>query len=160
MQADTDFFVRAADNNNIPSIKNVVFSVLKEYGLKPDSSGIDKDLEDAQGNYYYKNGFFGVVLNNAAKEIVGTFGLYQINKNVCELRKMYLMKNARGIGLGNLMLTKAIETAKEMNYKKIVLETISPLKEAISLYKKFGFTPVSPHKINYRVDQAFELNIT
>jgi ribosomal protein S18 acetylase RimI-like enzyme len=49
--------------------------------------------------------------------------------------------------------------AKEKHYKKIVLETISVLTVAISLYKQFGFKEIKPKEINERVDQAFELDI-
>lgn len=154
-----EFSIQPANNNDIPSIKNVVFTVLIEYGLKPDSTGKDKDLEDIEENYFNRNGYFGAVLNNNTKEIVGTFGLYTIDKETCELRKMYLLKEARGKGIGKFMLTTAINIAKEKNYKKIILETISPLKEAISLYKKFGFIEIIPKEINSRVDQAFELKL-
>jgi GNAT superfamily N-acetyltransferase len=92
-------------------------------------------------------------------EIVGTFGLYQIDKNICELRKMYLLKHHRGKGLGKFMLNTAIDISKENHYKKIILETISPLKEAISLYRQYGFREITPHEITERVDRAFELII-
>jgi putative acetyltransferase len=156
--ADKDkFFVRPAANEDIPLIKNVVFTVLREYGLKPDEAGKDKDLNDIEKNYFSSGGFFGVIVNNTNNQVVGTFGLFAIDKDICELRKMYLLKNERGKGIGRFMMTYAIKIAEEKKFKKITLETISPLKEAISLYRKFGFKEISPVEINSRVDQAFEL---
>jgi len=43
-----EFQIRAATNQDIPSIKNVVFQSLREFGLNPDESGKDKDLNDKQ----------------------------------------------------------------------------------------------------------------
>jgi len=154
-----EFSIRPATNEDIASIKKVVFEVLQEYKLKLSESGKDNDLNDIEQNYFSKNGYFGVAVDTSSNDIVGTFGLYPINQNICELRKMYLIKQARGKGLGKYLLTCAIELAKERHYSKIVLETISPLKEAISLYKQNGFKEVTPLEINERVDQAFELNL-
>jgi len=154
-----EFSIRPAKNEDIPFIKNVVFTVLSEYGLKHDENGKDRDLSDIEENYFKRDGFFGVLVRNTTKEIVGTFGLFSIDKEVCELRKMYLLKGARGKGFGKSMLDRAISIARKKGYKKITLETISPLKEAISLYKKFGFKEIPPHETSDRVNQAFELVI-
>ena len=154
-----EFIIRPAKNEDIPSIKNVVFGVLQEYKLKPSETGKDNDLNDIEQSYFNNGGFFGVAIDTNLNDIVGTFGLYSLNKEVCELRKMYLLKRVRGKGLGKCILTYAIALAKGKRFKKIVLETISPLKEAIALYKQNGFKEVSPSEINDRVDQAFELKL-
>jgi putative acetyltransferase len=154
-----EFNIRPATNEDIPSIKNMVFAVLREFGLEPSSTGKDKDLDDIEQNYFTSNGYFGVAIDSNTLEIVGTFGLYACSKDICELRKMYLLPYVRGKGLGKCMLTQAIAVAKEKHFRKIVLETISPLKAAIELYKQFGFKEVVPAEINERVDKAFTLNI-
>jgi GNAT superfamily N-acetyltransferase len=156
---NNEYYILPATNEDIPLIKNVVFTALREYGLVPDEFGKDNDLNDIKKNYFDANGFFGVLIQNETNEIVGTFGITFFETGVCQLRKMYLTKRMRGKGLGKLMMETAIATAKKKNYKKIILETVSPLKEAIALYKKFGFTEFTPEIINKRVDQAFELYI-
>jgi putative acetyltransferase len=153
------FQIRAATNQDIPSIKNVVFSSLSEFGLYPDPSGKDKDLNDIESSYLSNNGFFGVVVHMETNLIVGCFGLFPAHDGVCELRKMYVLKETRGKGLGKFILDTAIYTAREKHYKKIILETISPLTTAIFLYKRYGFKEIKPKEINARVDQAFELDI-
>ena len=154
-----DFIIRPANNEDIPSIKNVVFGVLQEYGLKPLESSKDNDLNDIEQSYFNKGGYFGVAADINSNAIVGTFGLYPFTKDVYELRKMYLLKHVRGKGLGRSMLTYAIALAKEKHYTRMILETISPLKEAISLYKQAGFKEFIPAEINERVDKAFELSL-
>ena len=154
-----DCYIRPATNTDIPAIKNVVFTVLKEYGLKPDETGKDNDLTDLETNYFSDNGYFGVVVKNDTEDVIGTFGLHRVNPSTFELRKMYLKQEYRGQGIGKTMLRAAIATAIEKNCKKIVLETISPLKEAISLYKKYGFKEIPSHEVSDRVDQAFELTL-
>ena len=56
-----------------------------------------------------------------------------------QIQKMYLIKEARNIGLGQKLLETALEKAKSLNYKYCYLETISTMERANELYKKFGF---------------------
>ena len=91
-----EFIIRPAKNEDIHSIKNVVFGVLQEYKLKPSETGKDNDLENIEQTYFKNGGYFGVVADTNSNEIVGTFGLYSLSKDVCELRKMYLLKKVRG----------------------------------------------------------------
>ena len=72
---------------------------------------------------------------------------------------MYLIKDARGFGLGKKLLETSIRISREKGYNRMTLETISPLVEAISLYKSYGFHEIAPKAVNSRVDQAFELKL-
>lgn len=147
--------LRPATNADSEQIKFVVFSVLKEYGLKPDSGSTDKDLDSIEQNYFANNGFFGVVEENGS--IVATVGLHKVDGDTCELRKMHSLPTQRGKGLGKAMIEFALSKAKELGYKRVVLETASPLKEAIGLYKKYGFKEYCSDHLAARCDQAFEI---
>ncbi len=147
--------IRAASNTDSEAVKRVVFSVLQEYGLSPDSNSTDKDLENIEASYFLKGGYFGVVEEN--NSIVATVGLYRENATTCELRKMYCLASSRGKGLGKNLLEFSLVKAKELGFSRIVLETASPLREAISLYKKYGFVEYKPEHLSSRCDQAYEL---
>jgi len=71
-----EFQIRAATNQDIPFIKKVVFSSLREFGLNPDENGKDKDLNDIENSYLSNNGFFGIVVHTHTNQIVGSFGLF------------------------------------------------------------------------------------
>ena len=89
-----EFLLRAARNDDIPYIREIVFSCLREYGLRPDPTGKDKDLKDIEKSYFTDNGFFGVAVEFNTNKMVGTFGIFPTDKNICELRKFYLVKGA------------------------------------------------------------------
>jgi putative acetyltransferase len=147
--------LRPAKNADSEQIKTLVFSVLKEYGLKPDSNSTDKDLDAIEESYFSKNGFFGVI--EVEGLIVATVGLHRVTNTTCELRKMYSLPSQRGRGLGKTIMEFALSKAKELGYNRVILETASPLKEAIGLYKKYGFKEFNPEHLSSRCDQAFEL---
>lgn len=141
-------------NGYTKAVKNVVFNVLREYGLEP--SKIDFCLEDVETHYLNNKGYF-VVLLDADQTVVGTGGLYRIDDQNAELRKMYLLADHRGKGLGKLLLNTLLDKARTLGYERIELETASVLMEAIGLYKKHGFQAFYPDHIADRCDQAYEL---
>ncbi|HRH78540.1 MAG TPA: GNAT family N-acetyltransferase [Cellvibrionaceae bacterium] len=147
--------LRPATNADIPFIKAIVFDVLREHGLQPDSASTDKDLEDIEAIYFAQQGFFAVLED--AGHIVATFGLMPVDEQTCELRKMYMLPSQRGRGLGKYLMESALDKACQLGFKRIVLETASPLRTAIALYKKYGFKEYRPAHMSARCDQAFEL---
>ncbi|MBC7797299.1 MAG: GNAT family N-acetyltransferase, partial [Pyrinomonadaceae bacterium] len=147
--------IRAATNAEIDNIKTLIFGVLREYALKPEPNGTDIDLNDIEANYVHRNGTFEI-LENGNGELLGTFGLYPIDAETVELRKMYFDKKIRGKGFGKLTLQRAIATAKTLGFKRIYLETNTVLHEAIGLYQKFGFVETQ-EKHSPRCDKAFIL---
>lgn len=148
---------RAATNADVPPIKDLIFEVLHEYGLSPEPCGADQDIENIEDNYTKRGGVFEVLTDENGK-ICGTVGLFPINDEKVELRKMYFSKEIRGRGFGKKTLQRMIDEAKNRGFQTIYLETASPLIEAIGLYKKFGFEP-TPEMHTARCDQAYFLKI-
>lgn len=152
-----EIFVRSATNDDCRNVQNLVFDILREYGLQPDSAGTDRDIADIETNYINRGGVFEI-LEDADGNLFGTVGLYPIDAETVELRKMYFDKLLRGRGFGKRTLQRMIEKARELGYKKIYLETASVLKEAVGLYLFFNFKPTC-EKHTPRCDQAFILEI-
>jgi len=157
MSKNDEISFRSATNEDCENVRNLVFGVLREYGLEPDRGGIDKDLDDIEASYINRGGLFEVLENDEGK-LLGTVGLYPFDKNRIELRKMYFLPDLRGKGIGKKTLKRMIETAKKKGYDQIVLETASVLREAIGLYTKFGFTE-SIDKHAPRCDKSFYLDL-
>lgn len=151
--------IRPATNADAPAARDLVFSVLAEYGLRGEPGGIDRDLEDIEGSYFAQGGLFEVVENDAGR-LVGTAGLMPIGEGVGELRKMYLLRETRGQGLGKQLLERMLEAARQRGYKRVELETAGVLKEAIALYERYGFKPIPLHShASARCDAAFALDL-
>lgn len=152
------FRLRTAVNKDSGDIKALIFGILEEYSLSSDPESTDRDLENIEEYYTGNRGSFDLIINPEG-EIIATTGIYKINDKTCELRKMYLLKKYRGMGLGRFLLDHSIEQAKRLGYNKIILETASVLKEAIGLYEKYGFTKYKPEHLSSRCDQTYYLII-
>jgi N-acetylglutamate synthase-like GNAT family acetyltransferase len=149
--------IRSATNGDREEIEELVFGILKSYGLALDRDGTDRDLSNIEEIYQSRGGVFEVVENDAGK-IVGTVGLYPLDETTIELRKMYFDPSIRGRGLGKEMLAKMIEKSRNLGYLRVYLETASVLKQAVHIYEKAGFRPVDV-KHTPRCDQGYILEL-
>jgi len=145
--------LRKATNSDSNDISNLVFDILKDYGLEPDPETTDSDLKDIEDSYFSRGGLFYVYEDNGS--IVASMGIYPLDQDTCELRKMYLHSDYRGRGIGKMLMERALTESRELGFKKITLETASVLKEAIALYKSYGFREFKPDHISCRCDQAY-----
>lgn len=90
--------------------------------------------------------FFAALCN----EIAGTFALLKTSDDVFELSKMAVDEKYQGQKIGNRMLEFAIEKAKALGAKKLILFSNTILGPAIHLYKKYGFSEVPIGNSEYK----------
>ena len=79
-------------------------------------------------------------------ELVGGGGIYPsdgLPNGTCELVKMYLLPEARGIGLGKRIIEECLAFAKEKGYSQVYIESMPELENALKVYEKFGFKYIS-----------------
>jgi putative acetyltransferase len=59
--------------------------------------------------------------------------------DTCELRKMYFLPEARGIGAGATMMSRCLDAAREAGFTRCYLETLTGMDAAQRLYERSGF---------------------
>ena len=151
--------MRPATRVDGAAVKVLVFSVLEEYGLRGDPHDTDRDLSDIEQFYFRPGGSFHVLVETAPQRIVGSIGLLPLAERSCELRKMYLLPSVRGRGLGKFLLTHALEEARRLGFRRVVLETAEVLREAVQLYRSFGFQPGTKGHVASRCDLVLEKSL-
>jgi putative acetyltransferase len=134
--------VAAADNS---ALAGVLREVMEEFGAAGAGSSIhDPELQDMASAYAAAGSAYFVVEHEGRLVGGGGFGpLAGGAPEVCELRKMYLRPEARGHGLGRAMLARCLETARQIGYRRMYLETRQNMSDARRLYERSGFAPVS-----------------
>ena len=73
---------------------------------------------------------------------VGVVALMVMGEGSVELAKMGVRPQAQGKGAGRMLVTGAIETAREMGMRRVYIETNSVLGPALKLYRDAGFQPL------------------
>lgn len=138
-----DFLIRDWKQSDRNSAAKVIGSVLAEYGLGWEPVGADRDVLELENYYLATGGEFWVVESQG--QVVGTAGYYPFHRGekAVEIRKMYLLPQVRGLGLGRFLLQELEKAIATKGFQQIWIETASVLVEAIKLYESSGYQPAT-----------------
>ncbi|WP_163407848.1 GNAT family N-acetyltransferase [Flavobacterium ajazii] len=80
-----------------------------------------------------------VVMLYLDSEPVGCGCFKKYNNTTAELKRMFVLPAARGLGLAQLIIKEVENKAIEQGFEVLILETLYKQVEAITLYQKVGF---------------------
>jgi putative acetyltransferase len=133
--------IRPIKQEDNPEIARVIRDTLTEFGANhPGTVYYDASTDHLNELFQQEGSAYWVVED--AGVVKGGGGIYPspgLPADTVELVKMYLLPEMRGTGLGSAMIQKCIEEAKARGYKKMYIETMPELRQAMRTYEKFGF---------------------
>lgn len=136
------FSIREIQPQDDSKVAEVIKVVMTEFGATGQGFAIhDPEVTHMAQAYSSPKSRYWVVTQGDL--VVGGGGVAPLQgaaDGVCELRKMYFLKAARGTGMGSRLLHLALAAAKKMGYEQCYLETLTGMDDAKRLYAKFGFT--------------------
>lgn len=134
--------VRAANARDI----GTVASLFREYasGLGDVDlayQGFEKELASLPGAYAPPHGI--LLLAEIDGEPVGCVALRPLPEaEFCEMKRLYVRDRARGTGTGRALAEAVIAEASRLRYAAMRLDTLLPMKAALSLYRALGFREI------------------
>ncbi len=128
---------------------------LEEFIVYHESIHELKDMDDIQKSYFENGGIFLGMFKDG--EMICTGALRRIDDGTCELKRLWLLHEYQGQGLGYRMLQELLTIAAGMGYKRVWLET-DPIAQsrALAFYKQVGFHEI-PSYSDRGDEQAMEL---
>jgi len=130
--------IKPLQPHQIEAAKQVIGTVCKELWPKWEEQGSLQDVDDVQSHYLDNNGLFLVLVDDG--RVVGTGTIRRLSDKVCELKRMWFLKEYRGRGLGLKLSQMLLDFAREAGYKKVRLDTGRNQEQALRLYQRLGFT--------------------
>jgi len=76
----------------------------------------------------------------------GVFPTPGLPQGCAELVKFYLLAPWRGRGIGRTLMERCFESASQLGYIQLYLESLPELEKAVSMYVKSGFRHI-PHAL-------------
>src|SRR5690349_2587 len=104
--------IRRIQPDEVPVAKQLIYRVahqvfqdvraLEESIAYYDSQGVLNDMDDVQQTYFDNNGIFLVMTHD--DQIIGTGAIRKIEEEICELKRVWLLFEYHGKGLGYQMM--------------------------------------------------------
>lgn len=135
-----EYSIREINKKDNKEVENVIRTCLIEFKANHEGTawcdpnlGRFSEIYNTEGNKYW-------VIIDENDKVVGGVGIGRITSldNVCELQKMYCLKEVRGTGISHQLMNIALEYAKKY-YKKCYIETLDNMVAAQKFYEKYGF---------------------
>ena len=138
---ENNITIRKIEFNDNKELASIVRTSLAEFGANKPGTVYYDDTTDHLYELFQQPGSMYYIAEQDGK-LLGGAGIYpteDLPEQTCELVKMYLRKEARGRGLGKLLIKKCLEFAKGIGYLQVYIETMPELRKAMTVYEKFGF---------------------
>ncbi|WP_449427995.1 GNAT family N-acetyltransferase [Rhodanobacter umsongensis] len=138
------FHIRPIEPHDNPAMAAIIRSVMPEFGADGPGFAIhDAEVDTMYEAYAQPQSSYFVVERDG--EVIGGGGIAPLENaepGVCELRKMYFLPQARGIGAGSAMMQRCLDAARMHGFHRCYLETLTGMDAAQALYARSGFTPL------------------
>jgi len=81
-------------------------------------------------------------------QVLGCVALRPVDSTTCEIKRLYVKPQARGLQLGRHLAQRICDEAKDVGYRRICLDTLPTMSSAVHLYESLGFKYIEPYVFN------------
>jgi putative acetyltransferase len=133
--------IRPITAGDDPRMAQVIRTVMLEFGASGDGFAINDPEVDWMSRAYAapRCAYFVVERDGVVLGGGGVAPLEGGDAGTCELRKMYFLPEARGLGAGSAMMARCLDAARELGFDRCYLETLRGMDAAMKLYERSGF---------------------
>lgn len=104
----------------------------------------EEELKALPGKYAAPDGKLFLISVDGA--VAGCVALRKLEARVCEMKRLFVRGDFRGLNLGKVLIEKIIGEARRIGYEKMRLDTLpSRMPRAVGIYKSFGFREIAPY---------------
>ena len=125
-------------------------ALLREYEVEIEVDlcfqGFEQELETLERVYGPPGGRF--FLLRQGERSAGCVAVKDLGGGICELKRLFLRPGFRGKGLGRKCAERIVQTARDMGYAAVRLDTLPSMDAAIALYRSMGFAEIAGYTEN------------
>jgi putative acetyltransferase len=151
--------ISAASEQHFTDARSLILEYVEWLNFDLSFQNFDQEMASLPAMYNAHDGGLFIVYLNA--EPAGVIGLRRLSNTEGEVKRMFVRDTARGLGIGKLLLTRCIDTAKALRYHALKLDTADFMKAAHKLYIDHGFKEIPAYRYNPQQGaRYFELDLT
>jgi putative acetyltransferase len=153
--------------HQIPAAKRVIAAVAQRiFEPEKTSEEFEKilteenyldDVDNYRQIYAEPDGLFLVVLDD--DRVVGTGALRPLEPGTAELKRIWLLEQYHGQGIGFRVIIILFDFARNHGYERIRLMTSPEQVRAVAFYRRVGFVEIPAFQDNEYDDISMEINL-
>jgi ribosomal protein S18 acetylase RimI-like enzyme len=134
------------DPQLIPEVRLLFREYADSLQVPLDFQNFDEELKSLPGAYAPPTGCLLLAISD--QKFAGCIAMRSLEKNICEMKRLFVRPQWRGTKLGRLLAETLIQRARDMGYKFMRLDTLPSMDRARKLYSSLGFYEIEPYRFN------------
>jgi GNAT superfamily N-acetyltransferase len=136
----------AAGPEDVEAVRMLFLEYQESLGVDLCFQRFDREVAGLPGDYTPPGGRLLVARDNGAA--IACVALRRLDTETCEMKRLYVQRSHRGLGLGRALAEAVISEARLIGYERMRLDTLPSMSEAAVLYERLGFRDIEPYTEN------------
>ena len=138
--------IEANTNELTTRVKSLFLEYAESLDFNLCFQNFDNELENFPSQYSSPAGNLFLALSES--EAVGCVGIRYFEKDICEMKRLYVKPEYRDQKIGKELAVSAIKSGRALGYEYMRLDTLSSMETANQLYRSLGFIEIDPYRDN------------
>jgi ribosomal protein S18 acetylase RimI-like enzyme len=136
----------ATSDTDVESARALFLEYADSLGFDLGFQGFQAEVRELPGEYAPPRG--ALLLANEAGRPIGCVALRPLDRETCELKRLYVRPEARRTGVGRRLVEAILDEAVRLEYRWMRLDTVPSMAAARTLYRSLGFREIEPYRAN------------
>lgn len=136
----------AAVPHDLPVVRLLFREYIDGLGVDLSFQDVEAELAGLPGRYAAPSG--RLLLAWRGDEPIGCVALRALGGGDCEMKRLYVRPQGRGLKLGRSLAERIVAEARAAGYARMRLDTLPTMDTAQALYGALGFVSAAPYGFN------------
>lgn len=138
--------IDAAFPDDLATVRTLLLEYAASLPVDLDFQDFETEVATLPGKYARPRG--RLLLARDDERVLGCIGMRPLTGSDCEMKRLYVRPQARGMQLGRQLVERLCDEARSEGYTRMFLDTLPTMASAQRLYASMGFVPTEAYVFN------------